>query len=173
METFLRNAMWWRAGTENAEGGSELDQADGLPPSTASALPQSTAVADETGLEMQVFATATVASVGANDDTLVVEGHSARPTSVRDLPDSLDLARLLSAVGVPAQARAGGEERALQGREWGLGGDHQLPPAGPMSPAAARAALRGSARVIALTNLAPSTVDAEVVLAVQHSRNTR
>jgi hypothetical protein len=84
--------------------------------------------------------------------------------SLADLPDSLDLAGLLS---------TGSAERGLQRQDWGLGGDHQLAPTSTAHPAAARAPLRGGARVIALTSLAPSAADAEVVLAVQHSRAPR
>jgi hypothetical protein len=121
----------------------------------ASAVPQSTVLDDaEAGLELQPFANATIAPAGAAD------AAPTRPTTLSDLPDSLDLAGLL---------RAAPAERGLQQRrEWGLGGDHQL-----ASSAPARAPLQGSARVIALTSMAPSAADAEVVLAVQHSRAPR
>lgn len=117
-------------------------------------MPQSTVLDDaEAGLELQPFANATIAPAGAAD------AAPTRPITLSDLPDSLDLAGLL---------RAAPAERGLQRREWGLGGDHQL-----ASSAPARAPLQGGARVIALTSLAPSAADAEVVLAVQHSRAPR
>jgi hypothetical protein len=124
-------------------------QTEGLLTAAAATVSESTVLDDaEAGLELQPFAGVAIAPASA-----------VRPTNLGDLPVSLDLSGLL---------RAAPSERGRQRRDWGLGGDHQ-----PASSVPARAPLQTSARVIALTSLAPSVADAEVVLAVQHSREPR